>query len=146
MDGTPQKAYSLGLSYNSPKYWWIEVNANYFDDIYLSFNPARRTSDAIIGLEPDSPYGAEQIKEITQQEKLASQYTVDLSGGKSWKFGDYYLSIYANVSNLLDNQEFITGGYEQLRFDYENQDVNKFAPVYYYMWGRTYMIILTFRF
>ncbi|MGC9375756.1 MAG: carboxypeptidase-like regulatory domain-containing protein [Bacteroidales bacterium] len=146
VDGTPQQAYSVGLSYNSPKYWWLEVNASYFDDIYLSFNPARRTTNAIVGLDPNSPYGAERIKEITQQEKLASQYTVDLSGGKSWKFGDYYLSIYANISNLLDNQEFITGGYEQLRFDYENQDVNKFSPVYYYMWGRTYMLILTLRF
>lgn len=146
VDGTPQQAYSLGLSYNSPKYWWIELNANYFDDIYLSFNPARRTSDAIVGLDPNSPYGAERIKEITKQEKLESQYTVNLTGGKSWKFGDYYLSIFANVSNLLDNQEFITGGYEQLRFDYENQDVNKFSPVYYYLWGRTYMVIITFRF
>lgn len=146
VDGTPQQAYSLGLSYNSPKFWWIEISGSYFDDIYLSFNPARRTADAIIGLDETTPYGAAKITEITQQEKLPSQFTVDLSGGKSWKFGDKIIRLHLNVSNILDNQKFITGGYEQLRFDYDGQDVNKFSPVYYYMYGRNYMLILTFQF
>ncbi len=53
------------------------------------------------------------------------------------------LSLFAVVNNVLDNQEIITGGYEQLRFDYENKDVNKYPANYFYMYGRTYMLILT---
>lgn len=146
VDGTPQTAYSLSLNYNSPKFWWVELSGNYFDNMYLSFNPARRTADAIIGLDPESAYGAAKIDEITHQEKLPGQYIFDLSIGKSFKFGDYYININANINNLLDNQEFITGGYEQLRYDYENMDINKFQPVYFYMYGRSYMLMLSVRF
>ncbi len=144
--GTPQQAYSLGLNYSSPKYWWIEINGNYFNDIYLDFHPARRVPSAIGSLDPSTPYGAEKIDEITRQEKLPEQFTVNLTGGKSWKIDDKYIRIYAQVTNLLDNQEFITGGYEQARFDYTTLDVNKFGPVYFYSYGRTYMLILTVQF
>lgn len=146
VDGTPQQAYSLGINYNAPKYWWIELSASYFDDMYLSFNPARRTQDAIVGLDATTDYGAAKIDEITRQEKLSGQFTVDLSGGKSWRFGNKTLRLHLGISNLLDNKKFITGGYEQLRFDYADQDVNKFSPVYFYMYGRNYMAILTFQF
>ena len=33
--GVPQTAVSVGLKYNSPKFWFVGVNANWFDDIYL---------------------------------------------------------------------------------------------------------------
>lgn len=33
--GTPQQAFSVGLRYSSPKYWWISGNWNYFRDSYL---------------------------------------------------------------------------------------------------------------
>ncbi len=49
--GTPQKAYSLGLRYNSTNFWWIGATANYLQDQYLFWramvgtwnsNPAKR--------------------------------------------------------------------------------------------------------
>lgn len=146
VESTPQTAATLAIRYNSPKFWWLEFGGSYYDRYYLSMNPARRTSTAIAGLDASTPYGAEKINEITKQEQFAEAFTLDLSGGKSWKIKKYYISLYARVNNLLDNQEIKTGGYEQLRFDYVEKDVNKFAPVYYYMYGRTYYAILTFRF
>ena len=144
--GTPQQAYSLGIKYNSPKFWWVELNGNYFDDIYLDFHPARRVASAIGNLDATTPYGADKIDQITRQEKLLAQFTVNLSGGKSWKIGDKYLRLYAQINNILNNQEFITGGYEQMRFDYAEQDLKKFSPVYFYSYGTNYMLILTFQF
>ena len=38
--GTPQKAASFGIRYNSPKYWWIGASANYLADQYLDFSAA----------------------------------------------------------------------------------------------------------
>ena len=144
--GTPQQAYSIGLRYNSPKYWWFEVNGNYFDDIYLDFHPARRVTSALGTLDPTTEYGADKIDEITRQEKLPAQFTVNVSGGKSWRVKGNFIRLHAQVSNVLNNQDFITGGYEAARFDYVTQDVNKFSPVYFYSYGTTYMLILTYQF
>jgi len=86
------------------------------------------------------------MDQILKQEKLPSGYTLNLTGGKSWRIDKYYISLFANITNILDNQDLITGGYEQLRFDYENKDVNKFPANYFYMYGRSYMLILTVSF
>jgi len=87
------------------------------------------------------------IKAITEQEKLPSGYTLDASIGKSWRIeGKYFLNLNFSVSNILDNQSIITGGYEQNRFDFETKNLAKFPPKYYYAYGRTYFLNLGFRF
>ncbi|OFX88201.1 MAG: hypothetical protein A2W99_10305 [Bacteroidetes bacterium GWF2_33_16] len=146
VEGTPQTAASMGVRYNSPKFWWAELSASYYDRNYLSMNPARRTSTAIAGIDPLTEFGDDKINEIISEEKFPEAFTLDITGGKSWRIKKYYISLYARVNNLLDNQEIRSGGYEQLRFDYVEKDVNKFSPVYYYMYGRTYYVILTLRF
>ena len=40
----PQQAYSLGLQYNDPDYWRINLTGNYFSHAYLQPNPLRRTA------------------------------------------------------------------------------------------------------
>ncbi len=137
-----QTATSLGLKYAGPGFLFINLNANYFDNAYLDFNPERRTEAAIKGLGE----GDALIEEITMQEKLPSAFTLDASIGKSWRFGDYYLNLNFSVSNILDNQDFITGGYEQMRFDFATKDVSKFPSKYYYSYGRTFYLNLGFRF
>ncbi len=138
----PQNAGNLGLKYNNSKYWFFSAGFNYFDKMYLDFGPARRTAIAMqqmnVGL------GDPLINEATKQIKLDAGYTVDLSIGKSWKIKEYYIGINFNLNNVLNNQDLITGGYEQLRF--EPTAINKFPPKLYYGYGRTYFLMLTFRF
>ena len=43
----PQTATSLGIKYNSPKFWFIGTNINFFSNIYLDPNPDRRTAEAV---------------------------------------------------------------------------------------------------
>ncbi len=139
--GVPQTAASLGLKYNSPKFWYVGVNANWFDDIYLDPNPDRRTAQALEGLVTDDP----QWTDLLAQTKLDPGGTIDLYGGKSWMFKrKYRLALNLTINNLLDNQELQIGGYEQMRFD--PRDVNKFPPRLGYMFGRTYFAMLTFSF
>jgi hypothetical protein len=38
-----QRAYSLGLEYRDPKYWWISANVNYITNSYLDIAPISRT-------------------------------------------------------------------------------------------------------
>lgn len=133
--GTPQTAVSVGLKYSSPKYWFVGANANYVDDIYISFNPERRTSE---GLKPFDP-GTEAWETAVAQEKFEAAFTADMFLGKSFKFGKYFVLASLNVSNIFDNQDFITGGYEQTRIDPDG-NINKFPSKYYYYYGRTYFL------
>lgn len=139
--GTPQTAGSIGLKYNSPKYWFIGTNANYVDDIYLSFMPERRTSEGLGLINPDHPDWDEAI----MQEQLADAFTMDMFAGKSFKWDNYYFLMTLNVSNLLDNTKFITGGYENSRIDPDG-NIGKFPSKYYYYYGRTFFLNVRFSF
>ncbi|MFH0893216.1 MAG: TonB-dependent receptor [Bacteroidota bacterium] len=139
VSGSPQNAATAGLKYFHPKFWFANVNFNYFDKIYLDFNPERRTELAITNL----GYGDPLIPIITQQQELEGGYTIDVSVGKSWKIKKYTIAVNASVNNILDNQDLITGGYEQSRFDFTTKNVDKFPPKYYYGFGRTYFLMLS---
>ena len=138
--GMPQQASSLGLKYNSPKYWYAGINFNYFTDIYLSPNPDRRTAEALAGYGEEYPY----VNEIIDQTKLKNGNAMNLFIGKSWKFykNNSYLRLGLNVNNLLDNTNFKTGGFEQLRYDASN--IQRFPNKYGYMYGRTYFLMLSY--
>lgn len=139
--GVPQTAASLGLKYNSPKFWFVGVNANWFADIYLDPNPDRRTSEALTNLVTDDP----QWNELLDQTKLDPGMTMDLFAGKSWMFKrKYRLALNVTVSNLLDNTDLQVGGFEQMRFD--RQEPGKFPSRISYMFGRTYFAMVTFSF
>ena len=138
--GMPQQATSIGLKYNSPKYWYAGINYNYFTDIYLSPNPDRRTTEALAGYAEGYPY----VNEIVDQTKLENGNAVNLFIGKSWKFykNNSYLRLGLNVNNLIDNTHFKTGGFEQLRYDASN--IQRFPNKYGYMYGRTYFLMLSY--
>ena len=139
--GMPQTAASLGLRYNAPKFWFIGVNANWFDDIYLDPNPDRRTEQAVDALVVSDP----QWDALLTQEKLEDNMTVDAFAGKSWMVKrKYRIAFNLSVSNLLNNQDFKVGGFEQLRYD--RMDVGRFPPKYSYLFGRNYFAMLTFSF
>lgn len=138
--GMPQGAYSVGLKYSGKKYWFAGVNFNYFDDIYLDPNPDRRTEEALAGLVETDP----QVNKILDQTKLEDGYSLSLFAGKSFKISNYFLNINVNINNLTNNQKFVTGGFEQLRYD--TQNIGKFPPKLGYMYGLNYFVMATLRF
>lgn len=147
--GTPQNAYSLGFSYRSPKFWFLSLTANYFDQMWLDFNPVRRTAAAIDGIDPKT----DQWTSIVDQSKLDAQYTLDFFGGYSIRLHTdketkkaVYMSLNAGINNLLNNQDLVSGGYEQLRFDFETHDPSHFPPKLYYAYGINYFISAGIRF
>lgn len=56
-----------------------------------------------------------------------------------------FLVFNAGITNLLNNKKFINGGYEQLRFDYFEKNPDKFATKYFYSYGTTFFVSVTFR-
>jgi len=141
-DATPQIGATTGLKYNSSKYWFCNVYFNYIDKNYLYFNPERRTERAIENLGPDDPL----IKEITEQYKFKPAYTVDISFGKSWKIKKQFLMLHLSINNVFNDKSMLTGGFEQMRFDVENKQIDKFPPKYFYAYGRNYFIMLSYKF
>lgn len=144
----PQNAYSVGVKYNNPNYWFVNVSANYFSGSYLDFNPERRTIDAVANFDGTNAVeeGSELWEAILYQEELEPAFTLDLFGGKSWKIDEYYIYLNIGINNVLNNKDFITGGYEQLRYDYVNRNVDKFPPKYFYSYGTNYFVMLGLRF
>ena len=133
VDGTPQTALAAGLNYNAPRYWWAGLTASYYDRSYLSFNPVTRTKDET----GYYPYWSEM-------QKVPSGFLLDAFVGKSWYLGRYYVVISANMSNLMNKTDFLTGGFEQYRYDPERPEL--FAPRLYYYFGFNYFANLSIRF
>ncbi|MBK6937696.1 MAG: TonB-dependent receptor [Chitinophagaceae bacterium] len=152
---TPMEAYSLGLNYRSPKFWFVSLTGNYFDQSYLSMNPLRRTWDAL----QFSMNKPETYNVIFDQTKFDANYTVDFFGGYSWKLPrDFeinrkptFLVFNLGVNNLLNKKDIVTGGYEQLRYDAQTAatdpvQVGKFPPKLFYAYGINFFASVTLRF
>ena len=139
--GMPQTAASGAVRYNHPKFWSVGANVNWFSDMYLDPNPDRRTADALENLVTDDP----QWADLLDQTRLEDGMTIDAFIMKSWLFQrKYRLAVNFSVTNLLNEQDIITGGFEQLRYDRMNVDA--FPAKYSYMYGRTFYAMLTFSF
>lgn len=134
--GTPQKAYSFGLKYNSPKFWWIGASANYLQDNYLDFSALNKTPRLYTDPKTNDNYdGAtpEAIAALTAQKKFDNQFMLNANAGKSFRFGDYRLGVSLSVSNLLNNRNYVTGGFEQGRnvnFKDAQDDANRATPYF----------------
>lgn len=135
---TPQTAAGLNLRYAGPRSWFATLSASYFDKMYIDFNSDRRTNIAVSGLDDAS----ETYLKIIEQERLDPAYTIDASIGKNWRVKKTFITLNISVNNLLNNTSFKTGGFEQLRFDYADKDINKFPPKYFYLYGLTYGVNL----
>lgn len=134
--GTPQKAYSFGLKYNSPKYWWIGASANYLQDNYLDISALNRSEKFYTDpLTNDNYEGAtpEAIAALTSQKKFEDQFMLNANAGKSFLFGDYRLGVSLSVSNILNNRNYVTGGFEQGRnvnFPNAQEDAQRATPYF----------------
>ncbi|MBA5629131.1 TonB-dependent receptor [Moheibacter lacus] len=153
----PQQGFSLGLEYRAPQYWWIGATGNYLAANYLDIAPFKRTSSFLTyetasGTQP-YPQSSDEalVRSLLEQQELSSEFMLNLNAGKTFRFGKYYMGISANVNNVLDNRDYVTGGFEQIRLgnlpeamDEGNQSM--FGPKYWYDRGRSYFINVFFRF
>ncbi len=163
VESAPQTALNVGLNYRGPHNWFASIDFNYYDNMYLSMNPARRTTTAyqsILRADAETQLPAAMkmsaLERMSHQERFDSAYTLNLSVGKTWYIHRLYqLGFSLEVKNLLNNQDIRTGGYEQMRLsrrtyvDPANGPVQYYTPFdskYFYMLGTTYYLNVYFRF
>ena len=149
--GMPQQAYSLGLEYRSPKYWWIGANVNYLADSYIDVSNVLRTDNFTLDNSGISFDGADEatVRSLLKQEKFDSFTLVNLIGGKSWRISKKnrnLVGFFASINNVFDI-EYKTGGFEQSRkatfpdlVADKAYGTSSFGPKYFYGYGRTYFL------
>ena len=135
----PESVASLGIKYNSPKYWWVSLNANYLANMYFDVNPYNHTEEGMLHY----AQGDIRIEDVLTQTPMKPAFTLDFYGGFSKRYKGYYFLVNVSVNNLLNNKNTILYGYEQLRFNANNPDM--FPEKYSYMYGLNYYISLTVR-
>ncbi|WP_159946401.1 carboxypeptidase-like regulatory domain-containing protein [Polaribacter septentrionalilitoris] len=150
----PQNAYSVGFEYRDPEYWWVGATANFFTNTYVDVAPLNRSSNFYEDADglPFVDYDPDLARELLQQEKFDDYMVVNLIGGKSWKIGEKYISVFATVNNLF-NKEYKSGGFEQGRNanfrqlrDDKALDTPVFGNRYWYGRGTTYFLNVNLRF
>lgn len=149
----PQQGYSFGLEYRDPHYWWIGATANYLASSYLDVSPFQRTVNFFTDQNgmPVDGVTEENLRALLKQEKFSNEFMLNLNAGKTFRFGKYFMGISANVNNVLNNRDYVTGGFEQMRIgnytDAQNPYMRKtFGPKYWYDRGTSYFINVFFRF
>lgn len=154
--GSPQQAYSLGIEYRDPSYWWIGANANFLTDLYLDFSPLLRTNNFFS--EPGQSGAAfpeidqNVARNLLKQEKLDDIFLLNIQGGKSWRIKGKTVGFFATINNVL-GLEYKTGGFEQSRnANYRElladhaSGTRTFGPKYFYAYGRNYFVNLYINF
>ena len=150
----PQNAYSVGFEYRDPNYWWFGATTNFFSKTYVDVAPLNRSANFYEDSDglPFSDYDPELARELLKQEKFDDYMVVNLVGGKSWKIGDKFVSVFATVNNLL-GEKYKSGGFEQGRNanfrqlrDDKALDTPVFGNKYWYGRGTTYFLNVNLRF
>jgi len=159
--GTPLTALSLILSYHKSG-WFIDLAGNYYDRIYLSYSPSYRYQSTLakrysnLGEEvyekENGVVTTTPTEEALAQAKGKGGFMLDLSIGRSLRLKHgRSMSINLMITNLLNNQSIVTGGYEQSRADYTssgNERPYKFSknPFKYYAYGINGMLNIAYKF
>ena len=138
-DGTPLTATSIALSYHKGG-WFIDLNGNWYDRIYLSYSPYYRYK-SVIGNENNAP----------AQATGNGGWMFDGSIGKSIYLKHGSLNFNFMITNILNNRRIVTGGYEQSRSDRTstgNTRVYRFSknPKKYYAFGTNGMFQVSYKF
>lgn len=155
ISGTPQKAYVVGIKYDSPNYWWVGVSGNFLQDNYSNISSLSRTKNFVMKDDAFPYEGAtqENVRSIIIQKQFQDVFMLNASLGKSLKMGKYSLGLSASVNNILNERGYVTGSFEQGRYsNYEQLEKDKslayplFGNKLFYDRGRSYFINVSFRF
>lgn len=154
--GTPLTALSLILSYHKSG-WFIDLNGNWYDRIYLSYSPSYRYQTTLdkrnrLDFEPVYDNNGNVLESAVAQAKGHGGFMLDASIGKSIRMKNgRSMSINLSLTNLLNNQDIVTGGYEQSRSSYtasDNVRAYQFQknPFKYYAYGINGMLNIAYKF
>ena len=139
------------------------MSANYLMDQYLDFSALNRTPNFYTNPETGDNYihpitGAvvtqSDVDALNKQKKFDDQFMLNANIGKSFLFGKYRMGLSLSVNNILNNRDYVTGGFEQGRksnftesyVDNVISPVSLFGPKLWYDRGTTFFANVYLRF
>ncbi|MCQ2243371.1 MAG: TonB-dependent receptor [Bacteroidaceae bacterium] len=146
-NGTPLTATSIGLSYANQG-WYIDLNANWYDRIYLSYSTYNRFDKVV---EESGNVDNDGNFIYDNQARGHGGWMIDASIGRSIRMKKGSLSINLSLTNLLNNRNIVTGGYEQSRSDRKASGGSRtyqFSknPMKFYAYGTNGMLNIAYKF
>lgn len=132
----PQLAANITLDFFH-NLWFADITLNYYDNNYLDFAPNRFT----VSNQQTLKNYPELYEKLGKQEKLQGGFMLDASIGKLvYLKNRRSLNFNLSVSNLLNNTDMVTGGYQQARMPMSSGAINPkgvdwYPNKYYYAWG-----------
>lgn len=136
--GTPLAAVSLGANYRLNG-WYFSLIGNYYDRIYLGYSAYQRLA-SVAGTNNDgSP-------KYIAQAKGNGGFMLDASIGRSFRIAGHPLNVNLMLTNLTNNTNITTGGYEQSRKNRTSGYSFSRNPKKYYAQGFNFMLNLNYRF
>lgn len=144
--GGPQQAYSLGIEYSSPNYWWFGLSLNYFDRAYTDIASISRTKNFLLDTDgqPIHNYDPEVAAILLKQRSFEPYTILNMILGKSWKIKNKYAGFFLSLNNITQTL-YKTGGFEQSRNANYNtllqdklRDKPLFGPKYWFGYGATF--------
>lgn len=151
-DGTPLNAAGVSFDFHKGG-WFVDLSGNWYDKIYLDYSPYwRYQSKVATHAYTGSGYGVDEAGNyhVSSQDKGHGGFMLDGSIGKSIYLKKGTLSINLMVTNILNNQKIVTGGYEQSRSDDTRTSIRTYSfsrnPKKYHVYGTNGMLQVSYRF
>ncbi|MGM9705491.1 MAG: TonB-dependent receptor, partial [Prevotella sp.] len=136
--------------------WYIDLDCNYYDRIYLSYSPSYRYDGTLqkrneVFGENIYDNAGNPLPSALAQAKGHGGFMLDGSIGRNIRLKRGSISINLMVKNILNNQNLCTGGYEQSRSDYSPSGsirAYKFSknPMKFYAYGTNGMLNIAYKF
>jgi len=141
---TPQTTATVGVRYESRRFWFATLSANYADNFWYMFDATRRTA----GFAENIPRDTELWRQVIDQQKAPAAVTIDFFGGKSWRIKqNYFVYLNVGVNNILNNLNIVTSGRDAYRNAYRNDqtDPRLYTNQVTYAQGTNFFISLALR-
>lgn len=147
----PQSALGIRWNYRSPKRWWLQTGVHFLWNNRVSLAPSKYTPS--FALNPDtqnySGFSEVEIEFLRRPEQLPKAGYLHVTGGKSWRKGKYYTSLFLSLQNLTDLR-VPTGGFQQGRVGHAELAANErsagtplFGNKYWTGQGRSFFLNLS---
>jgi hypothetical protein len=145
----PQTSFQANLFYRSPKYWFGSVTLNYMSGKWFDVAPTAKSLEGVATLDRDI------YNVLIQQEEVQPYITLGAFAGKSFKLKKYfdkasnsmYLFVNLGLSNILNKQDIVLYGFENLRLGTVPDDyIPAFGNRQAYAFGAQYFLNIAFTF
>lgn len=134
---TPQLAFNIGLDWQAPKMFFVNVNASYLADYYVRLAYPYHEQHPDMWTVCNTPEEMESLMaSYADQPKLDNQWVLNASIGKVLYVNrKLTLNFNLQVSNILNNRNLVTNAFQQSRIDTRQYNVNLFPTKLQYAQG-----------